>query len=110
MLKLNRRKNLNIDSIGFPVACKKHKNHEYEISIAEYGDEHVYLVDSTTGIHSIRRNEEKIFLTSQEKKSQEWNIYSIRAGKEGRSQAIPTRLWKIYARMGLQNGISVSAR
>ena len=76
---------LSIDSIGFPVACKDHKNYEYEISIAGYGNEHVYLVDSTTGIHSIRRNEEKIFLTSQKQKSQEWNIYSIRAGKEGRT-------------------------
>ncbi len=76
---------LRLGSIGFPVACKDHKNYEHEISIAEYGDEYVYLVDSKKGIHSIRRNEQKIFLISPEEKSREWDIYSIRTGSEGRT-------------------------
>lgn len=75
---------LKIDSIGFPVACKDHENYEHEISLAEYDNAYVYLVDSSTNIHSIRRNEEKIILTSQEQMPQEWNIYSIRNANEGR--------------------------
>lgn len=76
---------LQMDSIGFPVACIDHKNYEHEISIAEYGDSYVYLVDSAEGIHSIRRNEQKIFLISPEEKSRIWDIYSIRSGDEGKT-------------------------
>ena len=76
---------LQLDSIGFPVACKDHKNYEHEISIDEYGDGYIYLVDGASGINSVRRNEQKILLISPEDSPQEWNIYSIRAGKEGKT-------------------------
>jgi len=74
-----------LDSVGFPLACKDHKSYEHEISIDDYGEEFVYLVEGKSGITSVRQNGKKIMLISPEEKSQEWNIYSIRNGGEGKT-------------------------
>ncbi|GLC81731.1 hypothetical protein [Lacrimispora brassicae] len=73
-----------LDSVGFPLACKDHKSYEHEISIADYGEEFVYMVEGTLGITGVRQNGKKIMLISPKEKSQEWNVYSIRNGEEGK--------------------------
>jgi len=74
-----------LNSIGFPAAYKDHKSYEHEISIDDYGEEYVYLVDGGSGVTSVRQNGQKILLMSPTKKTQGWDVYSIRGGQEGRT-------------------------
>jgi len=74
-----------LNSIGFPAAYKDHKSYEHELSIEDYGEEYVYLVDGGSGVTSIRQNRQKILLMSPTKKTQGWDVCSIRGGQEGRT-------------------------
>lgn len=75
---------LKMDSVGFPVPCEDHKSYEHIISIREYGNEHVYLIDDTARIHSIRQKENRLILMGEEAKARKWNIYMIRNGQNRR--------------------------
>lgn len=53
---------LKMDSVGFPVPCEDHKSYEHTISIREYGNEHVYLIDDVAHIYSIRQRENRLLI------------------------------------------------
>lgn len=71
---------LKMDSVGFPVPCEDHKSYEHTISIREYGNEHVYLIDDATQIHSIRQIENKLIIMGEETEAHKWQVYMIKNG------------------------------
>lgn len=71
---------LRMDSVGFPVPCEDHKGYEHTISIREYGSEHVYLIDDTTHIYSVRQTENKLMIMGEEAEARKWQVYMIRNG------------------------------
>lgn len=75
---------LTMDSVGFPVPCEDHKSYEHTISIREYGNEHVYLIDDTARIHSIRQKENRLIIMGEEAEARKWNVYMIRNGHNRR--------------------------
>lgn len=89
-----------LDSMGFSVACNDHKGYEHELSIEGFGEDGVYLIDGGTGIASVRRNGQKLTLISPEKTTTEWEVISIRPGKEGRIAAYPYPLMQNHREDG----------
>lgn len=71
---------MKMDSVGFPVPCEDHKSYEHTISIREYGNEHVYLIDDTTHIHSVRQIENKLVIMGEEPEARKWQVYMIKNG------------------------------
>lgn len=71
---------LTMDSVGFPVPCEDHKSYEHAISIREYGSEHVYLIDDTAHIYSVRQRENKLIVMGEEAEARKWQVYMIRNG------------------------------
>ncbi|MDE6847456.1 MAG: hypothetical protein K2J99_17050 [Lachnospiraceae bacterium] len=75
---------LRMDSVGFPVPCEDHRSYEHTISIREYGNEHVYLIDDAAHIHSIRQKENRLIIMGEEAEARKWNVYMIRNGHNRR--------------------------
>jgi len=73
---------LELEGIGFPIACGDHENYEHVVSIHDYGREHAYLVDEKAGIQSIRQNGDRLLITGQVANAKKWDIYSIRNGED----------------------------
>ena len=71
---------LTMDSVGFPVPCEDHKSYEHTISIREYGNEHVYLIDDTTHIYSVRQTENRLIVMGEEAEARKWQVYMIKNG------------------------------
>ncbi len=74
-------KKLKMNSVGFPVPCEDHKNYEHTISIREYGNEHVYLIDDKTQIYSVRQRENKLIVMGGEAEAHKWDVFMIRSGQ-----------------------------
>lgn len=72
---------LTVGSIGFPVPCEDHKNFEHTVSIREYGNEHIYLVDDGEGLYSVRREENRLMVMGGYPEARKWQIYMIRCGQ-----------------------------
>ena len=75
---------LKMDSVGFPVPCEDHKSYEHTISIREYGNEHVYLIDDAAHICSIRQRENRLLIMGEEAEARKWLVYMIRSGENRR--------------------------
>lgn len=75
---------LKMDSVGFPVPCEDHRSYEHTISIREYGNEHVYLIDDTAHIYSIRQRENRLMIMGEEAEARKWHVYMIRNGSNRR--------------------------
>lgn len=75
---------LKMDSVGFPVPCEDHKSYEHTISIREYGNEHVYLIDDVARIYSIRQRENRLLIMGEEAEARKWQVYMIRNGENRR--------------------------
>ncbi len=75
---------LTMDSVGFPVPCEDHKSYEHTISIREYGNEHVYLIDDTTHIYSVRQKENRLIVMGEEAEARKWQVCMIRTGANRR--------------------------
>lgn len=75
---------LKMDSVGFPVPCEDHKSYEHTISIREYGNEHVYLIDDAAHIYSIRQRENRLLIMGEEAEARKWLVYMIRSGENRR--------------------------
>ncbi|MBD5393442.1 MAG: hypothetical protein HDR71_04065 [Lachnospiraceae bacterium] len=73
-------KKLILDSVGFPVPCEDHKSFEHVISIREYGNEHVYLIDDSEHIISVRQMENRLLVMGNEPEAKKWQVYMIRSG------------------------------
>ena len=72
---------LTLNSVGFPVPCEDHKNFEHVISIKDYGDEHVYLIDDISSIFHLQQQPGRLVVTAKEAEAKKWNIYMIRSGE-----------------------------
>lgn len=72
---------LTLDSVGFPVPCEDHKSFEHVISIREYGNEHVYLLDEDKQIISVRQTENRLLVMGNEPEAKKWKVYMIRSGR-----------------------------
>lgn len=75
---------LKMDSVGFPVPCEDHKSYEHTISIREYGNEHVYLIDDVAHSYSIRQRENRLLIMGEEAEARKWQVYMIRNGENRR--------------------------
>lgn len=75
---------LKMDSVGFPVPCEDHKSYEHTISVREYGNEHVYLIDDVAHIYSIRQRENRLLIMGEEAEARKWLVYMIRSGENRR--------------------------
>lgn len=75
---------LKMDSVGFPVPCEDHKSYEHTISIREYGNEHVYLIDDAAHIYSIRQRENRLLIMGEEAEARKWLVYMIKNGSNRR--------------------------
>ena len=75
---------LTLDSVGFPVPCEDHKSFEHVISIREYGNEHVYLIDDSEHIVSVRQSENRLLVMGNEPDGIKWQVYMIRSGQNRR--------------------------
>lgn len=75
---------MKMDSVGFPVPCEDHKSYEHTISIREYGNEHVYLIDDTTHISSVRQIENKLIIMGEEAEARKWQVCMIKNGSNRR--------------------------
>lgn len=74
-------KKLTLDSIGFPVPCEDHKSFEHTISIREYESGHVYLIDDSKHIISVRQTRNQLIVTANESEVKKWQVYMIRNGQ-----------------------------
>lgn len=73
------------ESQGFPVPCIDHKNYEYTISLAGYGDNNSYLAaDVDLPISHVRRDKEKLYITSADAKARKWKILILNGGRDKR--------------------------
>lgn len=70
-----------MDGVGFPVPCENHKSYEHTISLKEYGDEHVYLIDDVKHVISVRRAQNCLMVMGDEPDSRRWQVYVIRGGQ-----------------------------
>ena len=75
---------MELESIGFPIACGDHENYEHVISIRDYGVEHAYLVEEKAGIQSIRQNGDRLLITGKVANARKWDICMIRHGEDYR--------------------------
>jgi len=72
---------ITLSTVGFPVPCEDHKNHEHTLSIKDYGEGHAYLVDEDTAIQNISQKGSKVIITSRQADSKKWNIHVIKSGE-----------------------------
>lgn len=72
---------LTLNSVGFPVPCEDHKSYEHVISIREYGNEHVYLIDDSEHIVSVRQSKNRLLVMGNESDGIKWQVYMIRSGQ-----------------------------
>lgn len=72
---------LTLNSVGFPVPCEDHKSFEHVISIREYGNEHVYLIDDSEHIVSVRQSENHLLVMGNVPDGIKWKVYMIRSGQ-----------------------------
>ncbi len=77
-------KKVEMDSVGFPVPCEDHKGYEHTISVKEYGNDHVYLVDDGAAIHHVRQRENHLIVMGEDAEARKWQVYMIRAGTNRR--------------------------
>lgn len=70
-----------MDGVGFPVPCENHRSYEHTISLKEYGDEHVYLIDDVKHVISVRRNPNCLIVMGDEPDARRWQVYVIRNGE-----------------------------
>lgn len=75
---------LQMDSVGFPVPCEDHRGFEHTISLREYGNEHVYLIDDREHIYSVRQRENRLLVMGKESEARKWQVYTIRCGENRR--------------------------
>ena len=75
---------LRLESTGFPIPCGDHENFEYVMSIQEYGERNVYLMEDKAGIRSVRQNGGRLLVTGQLGSKREWDVYMIKEGEERR--------------------------
>lgn len=98
---------LTLNSVGFPVPCTDYKNFEHTISIRDYGDSHVYLIDDTDSIFHLRQFPGKLVVTTKEAEARKWDIIMIRKGENKkferyevplmeniRNESFPELFWK----------------
>jgi len=74
-------KRMVLDSVGFPMPCEDHRSFEHVISIREYGNEHVYLIDDSRNIINVRQTQNRLLVMGKEAEAKKWNVYMIRNGK-----------------------------
>lgn len=79
---------LVLSSVGFPVPCEDFRSFEHTISIKNYGDEHVYLVDEEEGLSHIRQSESHLLVMGKEGAARKWKIYMIRSGVNRRFERL----------------------
>ena len=72
---------LKLASVGFPVPCEDHKNFEHIISIREYGNEHIYLIDDDRHIYNVRQLENRLVVMGEEAEASKWDVYMIISGE-----------------------------
>lgn len=72
---------LKLNSVGFPVPCEDHKSFEHVISIREYGNEHVYLIDDSAHILNVRQSENRLLVMGDMPEARKWQVYMIRSGQ-----------------------------
>ena len=72
---------MELDSVGFPVPCEDHRSFEHLISIKEYGNEHVYLIDDSEHIINVRQEENRLIVMGDEAEARKWKVYMIRNGQ-----------------------------
>lgn len=70
-----------MDGAGFPVPCEDHKSYEHTISLKEYGDEHVYLIDDVRHVISVRQTPKRLMIMGDEPDAKRWKVYVIRSGE-----------------------------
>lgn len=75
---------LTLESTGFPIPCGDHENFEYIMSIREYGERNVYLIEDKAGIRSVRQNGSRLLVTGQLGNKREWDVYMIKGGGKRR--------------------------
>lgn len=75
---------LQLESAGFPIACKDHENYEHVISIQDYGPEHAYLVEEKTGIRQVRHSGDRLIVTGQIANAKRWDVYMIKNGEDSK--------------------------
>lgn len=73
---------LELESIGFPVACGDYENYEHVISIRNHGTDHAYLVEDKAGIRNVRQSGDRLMVTGQIANAKKWDIYMIRSGED----------------------------
>lgn len=71
-------KKLRLDGTGFPVPCEDRQNFEHIISLHKHGSQHAYLAEDDPDVLSVRRKEDKLFITSGAGASKKWDVYCIR--------------------------------
>ncbi len=74
-------KKLTLNSVGFPVPCEDHKSFEHVISIREYGNEHVYLIDDSAHILNVRQSKNRLLVMGNTPEARKWQVYMIRSGQ-----------------------------
>ncbi len=67
--------------MGFPVPCEDHKSFEHVISIREYGNEHVYLIDDSAHILNVRQSKNRLLVMGNTPEARKWQVYMIRNGQ-----------------------------
>lgn len=72
---------LKLNSVGFPVPCEDHKSFEHTLSIKEFGNEHVYLIDDRENIYNIRQKGNRLTVMGKESEARKWQVYMIRSGQ-----------------------------
>lgn len=72
---------LKLSSVGFPVPCEDHKSFEHIISIREYGNDHIYLIDDDRHIYNVRQMENRLVVMGEEAEASKWDVYMIISGE-----------------------------
>lgn len=75
---------LTLESTGFPIPCGDHEDFEYIMSIREYGEQNVYLMEDKAGIRSVRKNDSRLLVTGQLGNKRKWDVYMIKGGGDYR--------------------------
>ena len=72
---------LTLNSVGFPVPCEDHENFEHTISIRDYGDNQVYLIDDNSHMFHLQQLPGKLVVTAKEAEAKKWRVLMIRKGE-----------------------------
>ena len=70
---------VSLDSVGFPSPCEDHKSYEHIISINDFKKGNGYLVDNDSGIESVSRRDNRLYITCSSDETRKWDIYVIRS-------------------------------